>query len=96
MKIVLLVITSIILAGCAGMQLQQQRNMLAAQGQPPEYIDGYSAGCNSGTSAAGNPYFSFEKDVRRFQNDSLYSQGWNDGFQICKSKYDSIMNSMRR
>lgn len=85
-----IVMLILLVAGCAAQQLERKREMLVSQGHPTEYIDGHIDGCNSGKKAAGNPYFSFAKDVKRFQTDTLYNDGWQDGFTICKSEYESI------
>lgn len=53
-------------------------------------IQGRLRGCSSGTKAAGNPYYAFKKDANRFISDQLYSQGWADGFNVCKANYESI------
>lgn len=84
-----------LLTGCAAELVQGQRNALIRQGQPPAYVDGYGEGYESGTHAAGNPYFKFRKDVRRFESDSLYQQGWKDGFEVGKAKYESAARSLR-
>ncbi len=57
---------------------------------PEAFRVGYAAGCDSGTSAAGNPYMGFTKDVARFDSDRLYAQGWDNGFAVCKGRYESI------
>lgn len=90
MNKILHVVMFLLISGCAAQQLKWERETLTRQGQPLEYIDGYEDGCSSGTKAAGNPYFRFAKDVRRFQVDELYAQGWRDGFEVCKAQYQSI------
>lgn len=84
-----------LLAACASQGLENKRQALLRQGQPPAYVDGHIDGCNSGTTAAGNPYYRFAKDVNRFETDKLYAQGWNDGFIICKSQYESTLKFLR-
>ena len=88
-------VSAALLTGCAAELVQGQRNALIRQGQPPAYVDGYGEGYESGTHAAGNPYFKFRKDVRRFESDSLYQQGWRDGFEVGKAKYESLGRSLR-
>lgn len=65
-------------------------NREVGEHQPISYREGYMQGCSSGYVAAGHPYYRFEKDVERHLNDKLYRAGWNDGFQVCKGKYDAI------
>lgn len=93
-RIFLPIIALALLSGCVAEQTQQQRDALVAEGKPPQYADGYKDGCASGQSAAGNPYAKFAKDVARFNADKLYSQGWNDGFGVCKGRYESISRSV--
>lgn len=64
--------------------------------QPVSYKEGYKDGCDSGYVASGHPYYKFSKNVIRFNNDSLYKQGWEDGYGVCKSKYDSTQRLLRR
>lgn len=64
--------------------------------QPPEYKDGFKDGCDSGYVAAGHPYYRFRKDISRFNGNGLYKQGWNDGFSVCKGKYDSHLSIINR
>lgn len=88
-----IVATLIFLTGCAADRLAAERRNLA--GHPIEYQDGYVDGCSTGTKAAGNPYYEFRKDIRRFDADRLYAQGWTDGFNICKANYESIGRGLR-
>ncbi len=60
---------------------------------PPAYREGFAAGCDSGYSAAGNIYYRFNKDPQRAISDAMYASGWNDGFAVCKGKYDNIVRS---
>lgn len=61
--------------------------------QPQAYKSGYKGGCDSGYVAAGHPYYKFSKDVKAYAKDSLYKQGWDDGFAVCKGKYNAIQNA---
>ena len=61
----------------------------APQG-PVAYRTGYASGCDSGYVAAGHPYYSFKKAVNKYDRDSIYRQGWDDGFAVCKGRYDNI------
>jgi len=57
---------------------------------PPEWQSGYSSGCSSGYKAAGNPYFQYQKDFSAYANDTLYKQGWDEGYGACKDSYNAI------
>jgi DNA-binding transcriptional regulator of glucitol operon len=84
MRQTLLILLVTLLAAC------QSKNLREAQGQPPAYQDGYHQGCDSGYVAAGNDSYQFRKDVKRFAQENYYQQGWTDGYNSCKSKYESI------
>lgn len=76
---------------CAQMQIDQQRNALINRGQPLAYVDGYGDGFSTGTAAAGNPYFGYRKNCQRFENDTLYHQGWEDGYRHGERKYSNAV-----
>lgn len=68
---------------------------VAPKNTPIEYQDGFSDGCDSGYSAAGNPYYKYSKDVVRGQTDSLYKEGWTDGYNMCHSRYEHTKSLIR-
>jgi len=37
----------------------------------------------------------FKKDVRRFQNDSQYAQGWSDAFRQCENEEEASERMVR-
>jgi hypothetical protein len=84
----------ILLSSCATSMLEVDRDV--GSGQPPEYKIGYQNGCDSGVAAADNPYYRFKKDVYRYKSDDLYKQGWDDGFNVCKGKYEATKGYLRR
>ena len=77
----------LILAACA-------TGTSRAPAGPLEYQQGYAEGCDSGYVAAGHPYYRFTKDPVRYGSDSLYAQGWNDGFMVCKGGYESTQRML--
>lgn len=81
------------LSACATDMQRVEREIGA--GQPLQYKEGYKSGCDSGYVAAGHPYYRFSKDVSRYGSDTLYKQGWDDGFSVCKGQYESIGRSLR-
>lgn len=89
----LAMLAAILFSGCVTNPHQVDREV--GSHQPQEYKDGYAAGCDSGYVAAGHPYYRFNKDVQRHASDALYKSGWDDGFAICKSKYESIGRALR-
>jgi len=67
------------LAGCQGVPGQ-----LAGDDYPPEYAEGFRAGCGSGRQAAG-ALAQFRKDVPHYMSQPLYAEGWDDGFRQCQA-----------
>lgn len=57
---------------------------------PQPYREGFHDGCSSGYVAAGNPYYKYIKDVSRGNSDSLYKEGWTDGYNTCQGKYNAL------
>ncbi len=53
------------------------------------YADGFDDGCHSGKKAGGNNFEQFKKDVRRFNADQQYAQGWSDAFRECETEQKS-------
>jgi hypothetical protein len=45
-------------------------------GYPPNFREGYADGCNSAHGKA-------QQDAQRMKSDSLYAQGYRDGFDSC-------------
>jgi len=83
----LIFISMLFLYGCATPMQQTERDI--GSHQPQEYKEGYTDGCGSGQKAGGYIYAKFNKDVIRYSTDQLYKQGWDDGFNICKSRFES-------
>jgi len=90
-RIIIICTIIIFLVGC----LTSPREGFIKAGYDPNYADGYEQGWFSGHVAAGYPYCSFQKNTHRYENDSQYKQGWNDGFAVGKGRYESIGRSMR-
>ena len=59
---------------------------------PPEYVQGFEDGCDSGVAAAGGIWYKwiykFKKDPTKLNN-GLYKQGWNEGFSYCRFNLNS-------
>jgi hypothetical protein len=71
------------LAGCQGTEQQ-----MLSQGYPPAFVEGFTHGCGSGRSAAGESG-EFHKDVPRYLQDAEYESGWDDGFRQCQAQANS-------
>jgi hypothetical protein len=80
---------TVLVAACAGWPQQQQQQQ-QSQPLPPEqrvnqtgyssaFKQGYADGCNSVQSAR-------RRNEQRYQSDTNYMMGWNDGFSICSKR----------
>lgn len=78
------ILCALILAACKSSYDRAPANA------PLPYKHGFADGCDSGYNAAGHVYYSFTKDVERYATTPFYAQGWDDGFAVCKGKYDSL------
>ena len=61
---------------------------------PPNFQAGYKDGCETGYAGGGMTlFFKFTRDVEAYDQDALYRQGWEAGFQYCNSQQNTL-NSM--
>lgn len=93
-RVTISILAFVALLGCQTTMSRIDKEVGAQQ--PSEYKEGYAGGCDSGYVAAGHPYYRFKKDVNRYLADAVYKTGWDDGFAVCKSDYESIGRSLRR
>lgn len=84
--VVLGALSAVLLTACAPMAHE------IPQG-PQAYREGFGDGCSSGYVAAGQPYMQYKKDVYRSSSDALYKEGWTDGYNTCKGKYDNVVRT---
>ncbi len=85
------VLLAIGFTGCAS----TAENM-RAQGYGPDYSQGYGDGCDSGRKAGGSMFDQFKKDVRRYDSNHKYKEGWDDGYKECKSEEKEMMHSIEK
>lgn len=88
--IITLVCSVVAISGCVS-----QKESMIKQGYPLAYADGFDDGCHSGNKAGGSMFEEFKKDVKRFENDSQYAQGWSDGFRQCESEQEALQREIR-
>lgn len=69
---------AMVIAGCATSTKVQIPEQLAHR--PQAYRDAYVDGCKSAQAKASQ-----FKDVERIQTDSLYANGWYDGYAECRA-----------
>jgi hypothetical protein len=79
------------LSGC-----MSEAELMTKEGYPPAYTHGYDDGCHSGKMAGGNMFEHMRKDVRRFDSDRDYRQGWNDGYESCEKQQEASDRAMQR
>ena len=94
MKRTICTICLILLIGACVPSINRERWL--KNGYDVNYVDGYEHGWFSGHVAAGHPYSHFQKDTHRFESDSQYKQGWNDGFAVGKGSYESVGRAVGR
>ena len=74
-----LLIAAVVLSACAAPKPPPPKVNLA--GFPPAFRDGYADGCQSAKPGAAK-----RQDDARFSHDSQYTQGWRDGYDICRKR----------
>lgn len=84
-------VTAAFLSGCVS-----QKEGMIKEGYPVAYADGFDDGCHSGKKAGGSMFDQFKKDVRRFENDDEYAQGWSDGFRQCETEEENLERQIRQ
>lgn len=72
-----------------------QKEALLKQGYPEAYAQGFDDGCHSGKKAGGNMFEGLKKDVERFENDTKYAHGWQDGFNQCEKEQEALDRQMQ-
>jgi len=65
------------LAGCAGQRAETPAPRVNLSGYSAEFKQGYADGCSSASGAV-------KRDAARFDADSRYARGWQDGYAICR------------
>ncbi|GIU50163.1 MULTISPECIES: hypothetical protein [Shewanella] len=88
--LILLPLSLFIISAC-----QSTRDSMIEQGYPLAYADGFQDGCDSGNKAGGSLFDEFKKDVKRFNEEADYAQGWSDGFRQCETEQESIQRQVR-
>lgn len=88
--LLLFICSLVFLSGCIS-----QRDSMVQQGYPMSYVDGFDDGCHSGKKAGGLMFEKFKKDVRRFDSDTQYAQGWSDAFRQCETEQEALQRQIR-
>ena len=91
----LLLISSVVCGLVATSGCTSQKESMIKQGYPLSYADGFDDGCHSGNKAGGSMFDQFKKDVRRFEVDSQYAQGWSDGYRQCETEQEALQRQVR-
>ncbi|MCX7170568.1 MAG: hypothetical protein NTY41_09850 [Proteobacteria bacterium] len=77
-----LLVVAMLMAGCA--TSNEVRIPAHHADRPQAYRDGYVDGCGSGQGKTTQ-----SKDVERIKKESLYANGWYDGYEECKANQRS-------
>jgi hypothetical protein len=83
-------VTAVALAACGSVE-----DALIERGLPPAYAEGYADGCASGKEAAGGLFAEARKDASRYDTDSQYARGWNEGFEECRRDTAAMVRDAR-
>jgi hypothetical protein len=83
-------VTTLDLAACSSV-----KKTMIQRGFPPAYAEGYADGCSSGKEAAGGLFDTASKDTMRYGSDHQYTEGWDRGFQRCKSEMEATIETDR-
>jgi len=94
MKKSIITITAIITLGAGFTGCASTAENMRAQGYGPDYSQGYGDGCTSGKKAGGSMFDQFTKNVKRYDNNHKYKEGWDDGYKECKSEEKELMHSI--
>jgi hypothetical protein len=78
-----------------GVGCVSQKEAMIKDGYPEAYADGFEDGCHSGKKAGGNMFEAFKKDVRRFDAQKDYAQGWSDAFRQCETEQEALDRKIR-
>lgn len=73
---------AVVLAGCAS------STPPALEGKPPAYVQGYQDGCASGRSVEGSVFYYYTKNIKLFESDKDYKQGWSDAYKQCRYRQE--------
>ena len=68
---------------------------LMNEGASPAYGQGFDQGCGSGKKSAGDMYSQYHKNVRQYQHNPDYRQGWDDGHEECQNEWISMNRQQR-
>lgn len=80
----------ILLSGCV-----TTADTMKEQGYPAAYADGFDDGCHSGKKAGGSYFDQFKKDIKRFNTDKEYAQGWSDSYRQCETEQEALDRKTR-
>ena len=83
-------VTAVALAACGSVE-----DALIERGLPPAYAEGYADGCASGKEVAGGLFAKARKDASRYDTNSQYAQGWNEGFEECRRDTAAMVRDAR-
>lgn len=74
----------LIAAGCAGPPAQPPQPAVNLTGYPPDFRQGHSDGCGS-----ARPNATRVRDEKRYKSEGNYAQGWDDGYDYCRRKFQA-------
>ena len=84
-RLLLIVIAvSAVMSGCTS-----TRDGFIQAGYDPAYADGYEDGHSSGYYAARGNSLRITTDTQRYNRETEYRRGWDDGYSVSMRDFDS-------
>lgn len=83
-------ITAVAVAACGSVE-----GTMIERGHATAYAEGYGHGCASGKDAAGGLFAEARKNASRYGVDEQYTEGWNHGFEECRSDMAAMILDAR-
>jgi len=60
-------------------------NPALVKSESESYRTGFAHGCDS-RAIDNNPYYLYQRDIKKYGNNAEYSQGWDAAYKQCKEK----------
>jgi len=85
MRWICIVLTSLVLAGCASSENLVRHKMEAqASSKDPEHLAGFSDGCTTGYAMSSIMVrASYTKNAEKYRLNRAYAKGWDEGRAAC-------------
>lgn len=86
MRVIAALLLTAGLISCMVSVPQTVRGRLEQEGHTPAYTQGYTDGCHTWRAQFKGRLYGNIQNEKSFLQDSQYREGWDDGYEHCKSK----------